>query len=82
MTSHNLLGYGIWFRPASTSLVDKIGVDERYKLVDILGRKLRNVPNEMIPKPRKRDSGLLPSRDDLTLADVLDHEEKAIHLPQ
>jgi hypothetical protein len=36
----------------------------------------------MIPKPRKRDSGLLPSRDDLTLADVLDHEEKAIHLPQ
>ena len=82
MPSYNKLGHGIWFRPASTSLVDYIDIDERYKLMDILGRKLKNVPDEMMNKPRKRDSGLPPSQDDLTLADVLDHEAKAIHLPQ
>ncbi|KAF1966529.1 hypothetical protein BU23DRAFT_315729 [Bimuria novae-zelandiae CBS 107.79] len=50
----NQLGQGKWLRPASTSRIDKIPVDERYKLMDVLARKLYHVPAGMIKLPRKR----------------------------
>lgn len=82
MARGNQFYKGIWNRPASTSLVDEISVDDRYKLMEILDRKLRNIPDGVIPKPRQRGSGIQPSKDDLTITDVLDHEAKAVNLPQ
>lgn len=78
----NKLDDASYIRPPSNSVVDQLGVDERYTLKEILGHKLRNIPAGMLfpPPPRKADAVF--SRHRLEITEVLNHAPKAINLPQ
>lgn len=82
MPEYNELSRGDWIRPAPNSLVDKFNIENRYRLIGVLLRKLQNIPVGIMPLPRQPGSNAVPSKDDLTITDVLDHETKAINLPQ
>lgn len=82
MPEYNELARGDWKRPTTKSLIDGFNIENRYKLIGVLSRKLQNIPAGMMSLPRKPGSTAVPSKDDLTITDVLDHNTKAINLPQ
>ena len=82
MPEYNELSRGDWKRPAANSLVDELNIENRYRLIGVLSRKLQNIPAGMMPLPRQPGSSAVPSTEDLTITDVLDHDTKAINLPQ
>ena len=78
----NRLDHESYIRPPSQSLTDRIDVDDRYVLREVLGHKLQNIPAGMLFPPPPSEADVTSSQYRLEITEVLDHAPKAINLPQ